>query len=72
MLRQLLTWLEDRILMRILSRRDAGNGIALVDPRCGCLRSPDVPLSKPCPDTDHARSTRRAFSALNDLERQGH
>ena len=68
----LRVWIEDGILMHILSRRN----VALVDPVTSCLRSPDVRLSDRCPCTDgHAHSTRRAFDALRryqeDLARQG-
>ncbi len=62
-MRAILNWLEEIIIARILTKRN----IALVDPKCGCLRSPDVRLSEPCPDPTHSRSTERAFAALDEL-----
>lgn len=62
MLRRLMTYLRDRALCALLPET-----VALVDPVCGCLRSPDVPLSKPCPDPEHSRSTRRAYWALDQV-----
>lgn len=63
-MRALWNWAEELILIRLLSKRN----VAIVDPKCGCLRSPDVRLSRPCPDPDHSRSTERAFAALDEME----
>jgi hypothetical protein len=66
-MRALRNFLEELILRRLLTKRN----VALIDPRCGCVRSPDVRLSEPCPDPNHARSTARAFAALDCAERLG-
>jgi hypothetical protein len=62
MIRRFMNYLRERALCILLP----GN-VALVDPHCGCLRSPDVRLSVPCPDagSGHLRSTNTAFAALD-------
>jgi hypothetical protein len=62
-LRKLTRRVEDALVCRILTKRN----VALVDPECGCLRSPDVPLSQPCPDPQHLCSTQRAYRALDAI-----
>ncbi len=59
---RLIDYIRERALTVLLP----GN-VAVVNPRCGCLRSPDVRLSAPCPDEPdgHPRSTRKAYAALD-------
>jgi hypothetical protein len=64
LLRHLRNYVEEMLVMWILTKRN----VALVDPDCGCVRSPDVRLSVPCPSPTHSRSTRLAFSALDRAE----
>jgi hypothetical protein len=62
-MKNLIQRIEDALVRHILTKRN----VALVDPDCGCLRSPDIALSEPCPDPGHIRSTRLAFHGLDSL-----